>query len=733
MHLSVPFLNSSQSEKGKKFGTFEGVFLPTLLSILGAVMYLRIGWVVGNAGLLGGLLIVLMANTITFCTGLSISTVATNIRVGAGGSFSIISQALGLEVGGSVNIPLYFAQSISVAFYIFAFTEGWLTIFPAHPPVLVLFAAYGACFLVAYISVGFVARLRYTIVVVIAFSLIAAIMGTFAPFRETALERPELWGTFSEGSFWVVFAVFFPAVTGILTGVNLSGTLRNPRTSIPAGTMGAIIVSLVIYLSLAYWVSRVATPEELIGNFAVMVEKAAFGWAIQAGILAATFSAALNSLVGAPRVLQAMAAHDVVPFGKNLSKVSRSGEPRAALYLTGLIGVGTILFGLSGNGLNRIAPLMTMFNLITYAVLNAVVLIEQSIRLTSFRPLFVIPRIVPLVGLAGSVSAMYLINPIFSLVATIVIFFVYQFISKRRLTTPWSDVRSGMFVTVAEWAAKQTASLPSGQDRAWKPSLLVPVQSAAAIRYSYRFLSAITKPNGSLHIVGIYSDETKEHLAGLHSYRQAFANDGIFTRVALLQSRGFRYTLQTAMEMSTSSFFRPNTLFLPIVPEITRGKLQFIAEQAALNQLGLILYVDRPDTALGREQTINVWMREQSPEWQIGLRLPNLDLSLLLAYQLARNWNGRINLITVVGDAAEKGNAEHYLRSLMDLGRMPASTVPIVGVGTFEAFLKEVPQADITIFGVQEHVDLAFITLMPERTESSCIFVRDSGYESALV
>ena len=716
-----------------KFGAFDGVFLPTLLTILGAVMYLRTGWVVGNAGLLGGWLIILLANMITFCTGLSISSVATNIRVGAGGSFSIISQSLGLEVGGSVNLPFYLAQAISVAFYIFAFTEGWLSIFPNHPATLVLFAAYGLCYLVAFVSVGLAARIRYPILLIVSFSLIAAFLGASGTFREEPLYAPQLWGSFQGGNFWQVFAVFFPAVTGVLAGVNLSGTLTNPRHSIPRGTMPAIVVSFVVYMALAYWTSLVASPEELVNNFTIMVDKAAYGWAIQAGILAATFSAALNSLIGAPRVLQAMAAHDVVPFGKLLAQETASGEPRTAMYLTGLIGIGTLLFGLSGNGLNKIAPLMTMFFLITYAVLNTVVLLEQSLGLTSFRPLFRVPRLVPLIGLIGAVFAMYLINPTFSLIATIIIFVLYEYLSQRQLAAPWSDVRSGMFVTVAEWAAKRVLSLPSGQDRAWKPSLLVPVQSAAALRYSYRFLEAITQPNGSLHIVGGYESGYREHMEGLRSYEQAFANDGIFARVALLEARRFRYTLQTAMEMSTSAFFRPNTLFLPILPDSDEKKLQFIVNSAAENQLGVILYVDNPTTALGREQVINVWMREQSPDWQVGLRLPNLDLSLLLAYQLARNWQGRINLITVVAEEVEQANAAQYLRQLMDLGRMPAGTQPIVAVGTLDSFLEHAPEADINIFGLQQQVNLAFMQHKMEQTEASCIFVRDSGYESALV
>jgi hypothetical protein len=327
---------------------------------------------------------------------------------------------------------------------------------------------------------------------------------------------------------------------------------------------------------------------------------------------------------------------------------------------------------------------------------------------------------------------MYLINPTFSLIATVVIFLLYAYLARRQLTAPWSDVRSGMFVTVAEWAAKRVLSLPSGQDRAWKPRLLVPVQSAAALRYSYRLLEAITQPNGSLHIVGGYEAGRREPMEGLRVYEQAFANDGIFARVALLETRRFRYTLQTAMEMSTSAFFRPNTLFLPILPHSNTEKIQFIVDRAADNQLGVILYVDNPNAALGREQVINVWMREQSPTWQVGLRLPNLDLSLLLAYQLARNWHGQINLITVVADESERGNAEHYLRQLMDLGRMPSGTKPIVATGSLDTFLECAPQADVNIFGLQEQINLALMQQLMTQTEASCIFVRDSGYESAL-
>ena len=721
----------------KKFGSFEGVFLPTLLTILGAVMYLRTGWVVGNAGLLGAWTIIIMANLITMATALSISTVVTNVRVGAGGSFSLISQALGLEVGGSVNAPFYLAQSISVAFYIFAFTEGWRSIFPGHPQIVVLFLAFLICSVVAFVSVNFATQIRYPILFIVTFSLFSVFLGLLPRFSPAGgLQTPQLLGAYPEGDFWEIFAVFFPAVTGLLAGVNMSGTLKNPRRSIPKGTLAAVVVSFVVYMALAYWASLAATPAELVANFTIMVDRAAWGWAVQAGILAATFSAALNSLVGAPRILQAMAAHGVAPFAKTLAKESPSGEPRPAMYVTAAIGVATLLFGLSSsNGLNRIAPLMTMFFLITYAVLNAVVLIEQTMKLTSWRPLMPIPRAVPMIGLVGSLIAMFLIAPLFSAISLVTVLGLYQLLQRRQLQSPWSDVRSGMFATLAEWAAKHTLSLPQGQDRAWKPSLLGPVHSTAELRRSYRFLTAITRPNGSLHIVGACQHSDRAQLEGLLAYEEIFATEGIFARVALVEMDGdyFEHSMQTIMEVYRSAFFRPNILFLPVRKGADQEeRLQHLVDHAAENEIGVLLFLDNPLTALGREKEINVWIREQSPTWQVGLQLSNLDLALLLAYQLARNWKGQINLITVVADPAEQANGEAFFRRLIDLGRMPRDTQAIVGCGSFEAFLPQAPQADLNIFGLQHTVNVAFMQQMIEATNSTCIFVRDSGLESAL-
>ncbi len=244
------------SLKGKKFGAFTGVFRPTILTILGVMMYLREGWLVGNAGLAGAVLIILMAYIITGTAALSISSITTNIRLGAGGVFSIISQSLGLEIGGSIGIPFYFAQGLSTAMYIYGFMEGWHYIFPQHYPFLVIMIVFAIVFIISLISTSFAFNVQIIVMIGIIIALLSIIAG---PYKMQELQRPEFWGTFPDTNFWNLFAVFFPASTGIMVGASMSGSLKNPRKSIPLGTISAWGLSLCVYLSLAIWYGLTAT------------------------------------------------------------------------------------------------------------------------------------------------------------------------------------------------------------------------------------------------------------------------------------------------------------------------------------------------------------------------------------------------------------------------------------------------------------------------------------------
>ncbi|MCH8548327.1 MAG: hypothetical protein LAT80_05580 [Balneolaceae bacterium] len=314
----------------QKYGTFAGVFVPTLLTILGVILFLRQGWVVGNAGLLGAWVIVGIAFIIVAATTLSLSCITTNIRIKAGGAYSIISQSLGLEVGGSVGIPLYLAQTLAITMYIFGFREGWLYIFPDHPAILIDLVVFGTLFTIAFLSAKLAFRVQYVILVVIIGALIsvAASVFTGAMTEEVSWigEFPgEAKDDFQGISFWVVFAVFFPAATGIMAGANMSGELKNPRRSIPVGTLAAVGISFLVYMAAAYWLARVATVDELVTNYNVMIDKAFWAPAVLAGLLGATFSSGLASIVGAPRILQALGDHRIFPGGETFSKLAKNG------------------------------------------------------------------------------------------------------------------------------------------------------------------------------------------------------------------------------------------------------------------------------------------------------------------------------------------------------------------------------------------------------------------------
>ncbi|MCA9684868.1 MAG: hypothetical protein KC457_21975, partial [Myxococcales bacterium] len=490
----------SPAAPAKTYGTFAGVFTPTLLTILGVIMYLRIGWVVGNAGLLGAVGIMAVAIGITTSTGLSLSSISTNTRLGAGGPYAMISRSLGREIGGSVGVPLYLSQALAVAMYIFGLRAGWQWIFPEHPALLVDLGAFAVIFAIAFASAGLAFRVQYVVMALVFASLVAIFA---APGVWTSEQDPALWGSYPgspqeglEGAdFWVVFAVFFPAATGIMAGANMSGELTNPRKSIPLGTLSAIAISGVIYLALALWASKAASADELVSNYMIMIDRSLSRPVVLAGLLGATFSSALSSLVGAPRILLALGRDELLPRGEWFAKVSASGEPRRAMVVTGVI----VVVGLLLRDLNLIAPLISMFFLITYAVINLVVLAESSLGLTSFRPTLRLTKLVPLVGAVGCVFAMFIVNPTFSLIAVGLVLAMYLWMLKAGMGRGGAeDVRSGFFVAFAHWAATKVADFGMmNAARGWKPNLLVPVSDAATLRGEYRLLRALCRPEGS--------------------------------------------------------------------------------------------------------------------------------------------------------------------------------------------------------------------------------------------
>ncbi|WP_091507404.1 amino acid permease [Microbulbifer yueqingensis] len=734
-------VESHEAEQSKKFGTFAGVFTPTLLTILGVIMFLREGWVIGNAGLGGGILIILLSFGITAATALSMATFVTNIRVGPGGAFSMISQSLGLEAGGAIGAPLYISQALAVVMYIFGFREGYLWAVDAWglvelPSLAIDLIIFAVIFGITFISTSLAFKVQYLILAIIIGSLVSIGISVF----HEPMDNPILWwgdfpGSPEEGfpgtTFWVVFAVFFPASTGIMAGANMSGDLKNPRKSIPVGTLAAVACSLVVYLALAYWLMRVATVDELTGNYTIMIDRAFWGPAVLGGLLAATFSSALASFVGAPRILEALGSHSIVPASGWIARRTKKGEPRNATYITAAIVLAAIML----RELNAIAPMVAMIFLLTYATINLVVVTEESLRLISFRPLMRVPKFVPLIGLVGCLFSMFIINPTISLVAIAVVAIIYIGLMKRRLTAPSGDVRSGLFTAVAEWAAKKVMQSQGGAERAWKPNILMPVGDPDRLRGAYEFVGELAYPVGSIKLLGIAPANRAEELEShLVDTQHAFTRDRIFTTATVLVSEHFPDGLRIGMQALAGSFFRPNLLFMQLPKgKETHESLQELIREAGRQRMGVSLLVRHDTAGLGRRKKINLWIPDQGPDWTLKMDFMELDLAILLAYRMLDSWeDASLTVIAAVEKENEKVKARRFLNRLVDLARLPADTAAHVADGDFGRFASNAPRADLNVFPLPEELDAEFLWSLRDATGSTCLFTQDSGDESAL-
>ncbi len=731
-------LKSSDMPNVKKFGTFGGVFTPNVLTILGVIMYLRLGWVVGNAGFLGAVAIILLAKSVTICTGLSMSSITTNIRIGAGGAYSIISKSLGLEAGGSIGIPFYIAQTLSAALYIIGFTEGWLRVFPDHIPLLVATIAWISLLTISYTSAQWAIRVQYLIMVVMALSLLSFWLTPAQPVEEF------VWlGSFEDAGFWTVFAIFFPAVTGIMAGANMSGDLEDPRRAIPLGTMSSIAVTMVIYVAIAFMAAYVATPVELRTNQMVMVDKALSGPLVLAGIMGATLSSALGSMLGAPRLLQALAEQKTIPYHKTFAIKTATNEPRNAIIFTGILIELALLVG----NLDVLAALITMFFLITYGTLNAVVFIQQSMKIISFRPTFKVPRFVPLIGATSCIFMMFLINPIFSIVAIIIIIMIYVWLARKELEAEWGDIRGGIFISLAEKAARIADKFPRHQV-SWKPDLVVPIEDPRLWAGSLLFIRDITYPSGSLFAFTIKkkTEARGPHQTALNELLAPLKAQNILVNSAVIEDDSFLHGANLVTQTLRGGAFRPNALFLLVsdnglTPARKRGwrKSKFaskadevVSELARLtlnHEMGVILLRQHPQQAFGMQQTVNLWLRDKTTNWH---------LAVLIALQLQLNWEGKINLITVAPDPAGERLHYNFLERLSDQARLPSTTELRVLHGHFKDALSIAPHGDVNIFGLSatqasEGLPLDFIREVSSLAKSSCVFVIDSGRESALV
>jgi len=719
----------------KTFGTFAGVFTPTTLTILGVIMYIREPWVVGNAGIVGATLILLLSVTITLTTALSISSITSNVKIGAGGAFSVISQSLGLEIGGAIGIPFYLAQAIAVAMYIFGFREGVQTLLPGFSPLVLDVGIFALVLTIAFVSTSFAFKIQYVILAIIVVSLASIYGALFVrelnydfQWEGTYPGSPE--NNFNGASFWLVFAVFFPAVTGVMAGANMSGDLTDPRKSIPRGTISSVIITTVVYFSLIFVASLLASQEELLTNYNVFIDKSLFPPVVLAGLLGATLSSALGSFVGAPRILSALGEKRIIPMGAQISKLSKRGEPINSMFITAIV----VLFGISLRNLNTIAPLLTMFFMITYAMVNVVALIEQSLGLPSFRPSIKIPIYVPLIGALGSLTVMFVINAFVAMISLIAIVVFYFYLVRLNIKSTAGDSRSGLFTALAEWATKKTTQLNSEMEaRSWRPDILLPVLYPREIRTSFKLIESIVYPKGSIKIISLkHSDEQEQKRLNefLPLVEKKFREIGIPISKTRVDNQNFNDAINISMQALNAAFFKPNTLLLTIDSSNSNlNTYNKILDDVRKNHYGLIFYIPFGTASLAIQKSISLWIDELPNKWDETFDMGQNDLAILLSILIARNWDGIIDV-----NFSETSNMNlNNLVIFNDMVRFPKHTNLNQLKGNLLHNIELLRNADLNIYSISPQMGIKEMIDIVQKSRISSLFCIDSGFENALV
>lgn len=676
---------------GYSFGTFQGVFVPTILTILGVVMYLRSGWVLGNLGLPATLIMVTAATLITFLTTLSLSSLATNTKVGGGGAYFMISRSFGVEVGAAIGVPLFFAQAISVSFYVTGFAESLASLLPQFNVKAIALTALVVMTLIAYFSADLALKSQYFILAAIGLSLLSLVLGRPPP--EAVL--PEGTPIPARLSFWPVFAVYFPAVTGILAGVSLSGDLRDPSRSIPRGTLAAVGVSYAVYMAIPVFLNYVVPDRNaLLVNTMILRDVARWGSLILLGVWTASLSSAAGSILGAPRTLQALARDGVLPRWIGRGYGPRK-DPRAATILTFFIALSGVLLG----DINLIGPILTMFFLTTYGMLNLTAGMEELVGTPSWRPSFRVPYQIALAGGAMCAAAMFMIDPGATFVSGFVVFAVYYFMRRRSMRVSWGDMRYGVLMLSVRQSIRRLQAKRASA-RSWVPNILTLCGAPAARWHLIELSDALVGRNGFLTVASIVptSVNREQRIAGMeHSIRAYLDERHIPAIVKVLAAADYVTGGEALVRAYGFGPLVPNTVMLGMTerPEKYVSFTQLIRCVHGMRRNVILVREGKPFSQTGRR--LDVWWRGQSG---------NVDLMMVLAFLLSRDpdWRDadiRFQSIVRTGEDAStsRSQMEAFIRN-----QWISVDVNVSVMGTqdpFDVIRRESADADLVLLGLR--------------------------------
>lgn len=701
-------------KEGKaNFGTGP-VFFTAISTILGAIMFLRFGYAVGSVGFIGTLGIIAFANLVTIPTAMAIAEIATNQKVEGGGEYYIISRSFGINVGAAIGIALYFSQAISVAFYTIAFAE-------AFGPVLdFVNAEFGlsltdkriislpAVLILSYVMIKKGAdigmKALYVVVAILFLSLVLFFVGS----TEYSANLGALdWNLHIDNpdNFFLVFAIVFPAFTGMTAGVGLSGDLKDPKKSIPFGTLAATICGMIIYVFIAYKLAISADPDALVGDQLIMSQIALWGPIIPIGLACATISSALGSIMVAPRTLQALAGDRVFPIPYMNRWMSRgkpkTNEPFNATIVTSVIAVVFVAIG----DVNAVAEIISMFFMITYGSLCLISFLQHFAGDPSYRPSFKSKWYISLFGAVLCIYLMFQMNAPYAIVSITFMTMIYFFVTyTSKNKEGLAKIFQGVIFQISRRLQVFLQKAEKGEE-SWRPSVICISTDFFKRPSAFQFMRWISHRYGFgtyIHYINGYFSKESNEKSKAELKRLLKISDASKSNVYIdtLISPSFTSAVAQAMQLPSVSGKDVNMILFEYSKH-DQETLDEIIENFTLVKSAQfdICILGSSDREFGFMQTIDIWLTPND--------LKNSSLMILLGYIIMghSDWKKAQIRIFAVVQQENITEEEEKLLALIKEGRLPISPKNIeiikhkMDVSTKEIISQRSTDADLTIVG----------------------------------
>jgi len=710
----------------KKFGTWDGVFASCLLNIFGVIMFLRLGWVIGEEGVFGAILIIFLSTVVTTLTTLSMSAIATNGEVKAGGAYYLISRAIGPASGGSVGILFWLGNAIACAMYVLGFVETLTDNLGTTLTGTVVndMRIFGALVLtmilvIALIGVGWIIKMQFALLFMLTIALVSFFLGSlYKVDLDNEVIGPSGWmnGNLNNNlqmsgevaNFFDTFAVFFPAVTGIMAGANLSGSLEDPSKNIPDGTLYACAVSTFAYVAMSFICGAVAgkgmddgNEKGLKGDYLIMANISCYGPLIYLGIYVATLSSALSALVGAPRVLQSVANDKLFPILNFFQTMNLAEDPERAYYLTYAVALGCVMIG----DLNAVAPLITMFYMITYAMINFACFELSISRSPGWRPYFkYYTKWTALAGFIVNLAMMIFINPEFAAGALFLAFALHQYVKFANPPVNWGvalDARRHM--NAMERVRHLRRLKPHVKN--YRPGFLVLIKDQKHDQPLCDFIQTMKYSYGTDVFVNIIESEFHKDVVGEVKRSRKYLslkNDGF---LETLLADNLRAGAQIMMQVGGLGRLRPNTLVMGFPERWAEGSgetrirksrmYQNILRDALLMDHGFMLCRNLESVDFLNDSTNPVELRGYVDVWWLldsgglSLLVPHL-MSLHSFWRQRTKQHGRCPMRLFLVSAENIGGTEGDQRDLDDYSRARTSGVAMNNLNYDEMWVEEI-------------------------------------------